>query len=266
VHYDSLDPQAPTLQIRLLGEFALVHHGSLVPIRACGQRLLAFLGLQRRPVPRATLAGVLWPLGTAGQASANLRAALSRLPRPGGMKLIDSRNAQVTLSNEIEVDLRTSDARIDSLRSAPEPAGAEPLVEDHRDPAYRLLDSDILPLWDDDWVLVERERYRQARLHALERLSVSLRQAGHQEEALQAALSAVAGEPLRESAHRRVIEVHLAEGNPTEALRQYEIYRRLLRDELGLRPSENIRHLVRELLGRPDEDQPRAQHCYHREE
>jgi DNA-binding SARP family transcriptional activator len=45
--------------------------------------------------------------------------------------------------------------------------------------------------------------------------------------------------------------VHLAEGNPAEALRQYESYRRLVRDELGLAPTGEIRALVVRLLGRP---------------
>jgi hypothetical protein len=53
-----------------------------------------------------------------------------------------------------------------------------------------------------------------------------------------------------------VIEVHLAEDNPGEALRQYEIYRRLLHEELGLRPSQTIRHLVQSLLGRPGDGSP----------
>jgi DNA-binding SARP family transcriptional activator len=69
--------------------------------------------------------------------------------------------------------------------------------------------------------------------------------------ALQAGLTAVSAEPLRESAHRRVVEVHLAEGNPAEALRQYQSYRQLLRAELGLIPSPAIRSLVAHLLGRP---------------
>jgi Bacterial transcriptional activator domain. len=57
-------------------------------------------------------------------------------------------------------------------------------------------------------------------------------------------LAAVSGEPLRESAHRQLIEVHLAEGNRVEALRQYEAYRQLMRDELGLGPSPHIVNLV----------------------
>ena len=56
---------------------------------------------------------------------------------------------------------------------------------------------------------------------------------------------------LGESAHQRVIAVHLAEDNHAEALRQYDHYRRLLAAELGLAPSPSIRGLVAPLLGRP---------------
>jgi DNA-binding SARP family transcriptional activator len=41
-----------------------------------------------------------------------------------------------------------------------------------------------------------------------------------------------------------VISAHLAEGNHSEALRQYEIYERMLDDNLGLRPSQRIRELI----------------------
>ena len=66
--------------------------------------------------------------------------------------------------------------------------------------------------------------------------------------ALDYALLALLAEPLRESAHRHVLEAHLAEGNPAEALRHDEGYRRLLRHELGLAPSPAIRQLVAPLL------------------
>ena len=49
-------------------------------------------------------------------------------------------------------------------------------------------------------------------------------------------MAAVAVEPLRESAHRAVMRVHLAEGNRNEALRQYELCRRALAP-VGLMPS-----------------------------
>ncbi|MFG2937605.1 bacterial transcriptional activator domain-containing protein [Streptomyces sp. NPDC048282] len=59
--------------------------------------------------------------------------------------------------------------------------------------------------------------------------------------ALEAALSCVAIEPLRESAHCAVVAVHPAEHNVVEAVRHNEAFRRLLREELGLEPSWNRR-------------------------
>ena len=97
---------------------------------------------------------------------------------------------------------------------------------------------EILPDWYEDWVLIEREHFRQLRLHALEALCVELTAAGRFAEAAEAGLAAVEGEPLRESAHRALIGTYLAEGNPGEAIRQYQFFGRCLQDQLGLEPSE----------------------------
>jgi DNA-binding SARP family transcriptional activator len=61
--------------------------------------------------------------------------------------------------------------------------------------------------------------------------------------AVEAALEAVALEPLRESAHRAVIRAHLVEGNRGEALRQLGELRRLLLEELGIQPSTLVTSL-----------------------
>ena len=60
------------------------------------------------------------------------------------------------------------------------------------------------------------------------------------EESIASGLAAVAAEPLRESAHRMVIRVHLLEGNIAEASRQYRAFARLLSDALGARPSPSM--------------------------
>ena len=106
------------------------------------------------------------------------------------------------------------------------------------------LTGELLPDWYDDWLLIEREKYRQLRLHALEALATQLTALARYGEAAETALTAIAGEPLRESAHRVLIRVHLAEGNPSEALRHYRLFRELLLTELGLEPSEQIAELV----------------------
>ncbi|WP_231851838.1 AfsR/SARP family transcriptional regulator [Modestobacter italicus] len=106
------------------------------------------------------------------------------------------------------------------------------------------LGGDLLPGWYDDWVLVERERLHQLRLHALEATAARLAVHGRHWEALQAAYAAVRAEPLRESAHRTIVRVHLAEGNLAEAARAYELFRSLVESELGVLPTPRMTRLV----------------------
>ena len=70
-------------------------------------------------------------------------------------------------------------------------------------------------------LIIERERFHQLRLRALECICEALTAKGDYAGALEAALAAIAAEPLRESAHRALIGVHLAEGNRAEAVRQF---------------------------------------------
>jgi DNA-binding SARP family transcriptional activator len=103
---------------------------------------------------------------------------------------------------------------------------------------------ELLPSWYDDWVLLEREGLGQLRLHALEALADKLAAAARYAEAVQAAYAAVRIEPLRESAQRAVVRVHLAEGNVCEAVRAYEFFRAMLADEMGALASHEMRQLV----------------------
>src|SRR5690606_23384985 len=75
------------------------------------------------------------------------------------------------------------------------------------------LTRELLPEWGDAWLSYERERWDQLRIHALERIASELLGQGDHFGALETALEAVALEPIRETAHRIVVEVHLAEGN-----------------------------------------------------
>ena len=55
--------------------------------------------------------------------------------------------------------------------------------------------------------------------------------------AMEAALAALRGDALRESAHRAVIRIHLAEGNLAEARHAYEQCCEVLDREIGAAPS-----------------------------
>ena len=135
----------------------------------------------------------------------------------------------VSLADDLRCDFRESEI---SARRLLRGELADLTIENEE-----WLRGDLLPDWYDDWLLVEKERYRQLRLHALEALCRAYTRHGTYGRAIDAGLAAVAGEPLRESAHRCLIETHIAEGNRCEARRQYETYCTLLWEQIGERPS-----------------------------
>lgn len=237
----------PTFRLRLLGAFALeTSEGELLPVPPSAQRVLAYLGTHRQPVHRASAAGVLWPDTGQDKACRRLRSALWRIPRPG-RRLVDIDTTWLGLPACVTVDYRTADEAPNtaSNTAAREPSGLASVEE---------LSHDLLPDWDEPWLVAERERFHQRRLHGLESLAGRHLAERDYAGALRAALAAVAGEPLRESAHRLVIATHLAEANPAEALRQYHACARLLHRELGLPPAPPTRALVQALLH--DADRP----------
>ena len=224
------------LQLCLLRGFELRLNGELIQLPLSSQRVLAFLALHDRPLQRLYVAGMLWLDASEEHANGSLRTALWRLRRPSA-RLVDATTTHLALADDVEVDARVAKGIAKSL--------IDPVSGTcHAVPEALVGSGEILPDWYDDWVLMEREHFRQLRLHALETLCVEMTSEGRFAEATEAGLAAVEGEPLRESAHRAVIAVHLAEGNPGEALRQYRFFRRLLKEQLGLEPSRLMTDLI----------------------
>lgn len=115
--------------------------------------------------------------------------------------------------------------------------------------ARRLMGvGELLPGWYEDWVLFERERFRQLRMSALDRVASRLLEQGDLPLALAAAQCCAQLEPLRETPHRILVRIHFAAGDRVEALRVYEDFRRRSIEEFGLAPDSAFDDLVRPLL------------------
>jgi DNA-binding SARP family transcriptional activator len=227
-------PQRPRLA--LLGGFSLQLGSEIVNLSPHLQRPLALLSLSDAPLARHYVAGALWGDSTERHALASLRSALWKL-RDNGLELIEHVGDSLRLSGQVDVDVRraTHLAR-DLMRGCFE------------EKALGLLEppllSELLPGWYDDWVLVERERYRQLSLHAFELLCEHLTEQSRFGPAVLAGLAAVSREPLRESGYRALMKAYLAEGNVCEAMRSYDQYTLIAARELGIGPSPQMRALL----------------------
>jgi DNA-binding SARP family transcriptional activator len=225
--------------LRLLKGFALFAGERRITMASSAQRLLAFLALQDRPRTRTYVARTLWPEATTARANANLRSSLWRAMRTDN-RIIDASAHEMALATDIRVDIRDAVTRAHRLLDRSSHCD-DILTRQTRDE----LSADLLPEWsENEWVLIEQEQYHQLRLYALEAMARRLTVVGRHGEAVAAGLAAVRAEPLRESAHRVLIGAHLAAGNRGAAQHQYEQCRRVLLDELGLEPTDSLRHLL----------------------
>jgi DNA-binding SARP family transcriptional activator len=229
---------AAAFELGLLHGFEVRVGGHALELPLSAQRLVAFLALQDRPVQRLYVAGNLWLDSSEERANASLRTTLWRLGR-NECPIVEITGNQVALAPDVSVDLRAVRARARRV-----------LQHEHvesTDLDTLCLAGELLPDWYDDWVLIERERFRQLRLHALDALCEELTAKGRYAAAVEAGHASVAAEPLRESAHRLLVSAYLAEGNVGEAVRAYRFFSDVLAAELGVAPSQQMEKLVAHL-------------------
>jgi DNA-binding SARP family transcriptional activator len=210
--------QALPHRITVLGAFTLTVEGAPVALSVDARRLVAYLAVHHRPQARAALAADLWP-GVAGERL--LADAVAAVDVPG--LLDETEGGALALGADLQVDLADAMHLIRTLPAMPAATAVD----------TTLLTADILPGWSAAWIEIERERFRQLRLHAIEERSQRLITAGRFDDAVAMAKVAVRTAPSRESARRALIEAYVAQGDLAAAVNEYDEYQELLRSSLG---------------------------------
>lgn len=228
----------PVLVLELVEGFSLVGPSGPLPLPIAQQRLVAYLALAGRPTARRHLAFALWPDLIDERARSALRSSLYRLRHLVPGRVVEGIGDRIQMAPRVSCDVQQVLGWTERVLRG----GLTP--DDRSEPGAF---GEILPGWDDDWVVLERERFRQRVLHAYEALAHWLVTEQRYADAVEAAFAAVAIDPLRESANRALIEAHLAEGNAAEALRHFDTFASRLSIELGLDPSPAISALVQGL-------------------
>jgi DNA-binding SARP family transcriptional activator len=183
------------------------------------------------------LAGTLWPYKSQSRAAANLRSALWRLPEEVRATL-DNNGVRLRLDNQWSVDIVEARQIAAELRGS---YSCDPKIVDH----FR---SDLLPDWTEDWLVVERERFHQLRIHALELLADRQLKAGDPALAAETALLAISAEPLRESSMSVLLHSEIKLDNRAAAVEHYRRFAALLCDACGVKPSSRLRAVVAPFL------------------
>lgn len=243
------------MEFHVLGPLEVVHEGQQVVVAGHRERaVLALLLLSpNHVVPSERLADELWPGSSPEAGAQSVRAAVSRLRKAlraaGARDLVATRPPGYL----VHIDPDAVDAaRFEALQTmaSDQAAGGDPAR------AAEILRS-ALALWrgpafaelpDSPLAQAEATRLEEGRLRAIEaRIEADLACGRHAE--VVGELEAITRTyPLRERFWaQRMVSLYRS-GRQADALRTYQELRRLLDEELGIEPSEDLRHLERAIL------------------
>lgn len=205
--------------------------------------LLAYLTLIGRPANRDHLAGLFWSEFSTERSRGNLRRVLHNLTHLLPDALEVERHSVRMVTERVTVDVfafqqQAADANPDALAAALGRCGGE-LLE-----GVALADCPEFELW----LVGERERWRAQVLTALETLIADYTRRGDYPAALALLDRALALAPWLESLHRRKMLLLARSDHPSAALKQYEVCRCILHDELAAAPSHETEALRTHIL------------------
>ncbi len=227
----NLTPRAsPPLRLHLFGQFrAETETGPIrLPTRKV-ESLLAYLVLHPEEHAREKLAALFWGDVADAHSRQSLRTATHMLRQQLGAQLLlaDRETIQVNPAYPVWVDTREFENQAQLIVGGlVEPSGI-----------LELYKGDLLAEFYDDWILPEREHYRQQYLDVLLQIAQHLRGQSEYARAIEFSRRVLEQDPANERAHQQLMFCYVATGDRTAALEQFEACRRVLQEELGVEPS-----------------------------
>jgi DNA-binding SARP family transcriptional activator len=242
------------LRIFLFGRFRLNLQGQDLTglFTRKTQELFSYLVLHRdRPIPRETLAGLLWGDTSTAQSKKSLRQTLwqlqaivdSRLvPAEGRLLSTDVDTVQCYSEPLLWLDVAAFEQSFSLVHGVPaeqlDDASAQMLHD-----SVQLYNGDLLEGWYQDWCLYERERLQNMLLIMLDKLMAYSEARRRYEDGLFYGMQVLKRDRARERTHRQLMRLYYLAGDRTGALRQYEHCAAALDEELGVKPSKSTLEL-----------------------
>ena len=231
------------LKIYLFGRprIGVADRSGELAIQPSSLRLLAYLLVRRGTVGRQNAAFALWPddpedvaLGKLRRHLYNLRSALESTE--GDTAWITADDSVIHLKvDRLWVDAKEFEAL--SCQSDGSAAAADLYAAD-------LYAADLLENYDDEWVIVERDRLRSLAVSNLAKLTAACRSKREFEPAIRFAARLLDLEPWREDVVRLMIKLRYEAGDRSGAFNEYERFASRLREDMGIEPMPETRALM----------------------
>lgn len=242
------------LSLALLGPFrATVGDRPVTAFRSEKVRaLLAYLAIEsEQPHSRQALAGLLWPDLPTRHSMDNVRVTLYRLrhtldaARPGlsDQALTVTRQTVQLNAAAVRVDVAQFEAGL-ATAAPPHPLPLNAALQTQLAQAVALYQGELLAGFSladapafEEWLLLRREQLAMRAQMALKMLADSHEAQGELEQAHTYAARLLELDPYAEASRRQLMWILAQRGLPDQALAQYAMLRKLLRDELGVEPN-----------------------------
>jgi YVTN family beta-propeller protein len=240
------------MEFRILGPLEVEDEGRLLKLGGAKQRaVLALLLLHANDgVPRERLIDELWGGEPPDTARTALQVHVSQLRKLLGSDRIETRSPGYALRLESgELDLERFEALVAQARGL-EPAAASAAL---RQALGMWQGSPLGELEGQAFARRERLRLEELRLAAVEERIEADFKLGRHAELVQELERLVADHPLRERLRGQLMLALYRSGRQAEALEAYRQGQRLLADELGLEPGEELRRLEKAILAQDPE-------------
>src|SRR5712691_1678834 len=236
------------VQLSVLGGFHLRVDSREIRLPAKkAQALLAYLALRPgRPQSRERLIGLLWGDASEGDARHSLRQTVFGLRKA----FARARNRALVVRGDT-IALDTAAITVDALEFRRLIRAATPRALAAAAALYEgaLLEGlHVAEAPFDEWLLPERERFRESALAALTALLKDQTARGAIDAAVQTATRLLALDPLQEGVHRALMHLYARHDRRASALRQYQLCVEVLQRELGVEPEPETRRVYQELL------------------
>lgn len=213
--------------------------------------LLTYLAVTQHPSTRDALAALLWPDYDAKQAFTYLRQALWTLNKSLGKEWINASATSVELTATADLWVDVNEYR-QLIRAAQKPH-AEQLNQWLR--AAELYRSDFLSGFSQEesaefeqWQLMEGEALRHLQGATLHNIVEHFTATQDFDRAIEYGQRLLNLEALNEEAHAQLIRLYSWSGQRGAALRQYQEYTQMMRQELDLPPAEAIAALYESII------------------
>src|SRR3989440_2097180 len=251
------EPAGGLLRLAVLGSPEVFHDGSRLAFALRkAQALLVYLAVEGGMHPRSKLAALLWPDSEPQDARKALRNAIALLRNlladagtsPAEHSYLLSQqdllglNPQAPLELDLEV-MQQAWKQAQLFSTFPSEEQRASLVTQVQHALFLVRGPFLDGFWlreevpFDQWHEQQQQQW-QVRLHLLfERLSSWQEAGGELEQARSTLIRWLGLDPLAEEAYRRLMRVHLAQGDPTAAWQVYATCRARLAEELQVKPS-----------------------------